>query len=44
MAHGIRAEYIEVLVSRKGFTSQVAPDGMAPPWKGVRETIRRLLS
>ena len=44
MRHGIRAEYIEVLVSRKGFTSQVSPDGMAPPWKGVRETIRRLLS
>lgn len=44
MSRGIRAEYIEVLVSRKEPQSQVTPDGLPAPWKGVRETIRRLLS
>lgn len=44
MSRGIRAEYIEVLISRKEPQSQVTPDGQPAPWKGVRETIRRLLS
>ncbi|WP_421932772.1 methyltransferase domain-containing protein [Phenylobacterium sp.] len=44
ISRGIRAEYIEVLVSRKEPQSQVTPDGLPAPWKGVRETIRRLLS
>lgn len=43
MSHGIRAEYIEVLVSRKNPPSQVDPDGMASRPLGLRGTIRRLL-